>query len=129
MSAAIAKPVACSVAYQAEWIEEATYLAAARNAGWDGETDSALDFLPPEHFETEKRSFKTLKGAERHLQFITANSRALFGAGTVYEVETVPRAERCRYCTCRGARVVREHTVESGGIVESHGRDDCWGDE
>jgi hypothetical protein len=117
-----------AVQFVAEWHEVATVLDAARKRGWT-DSESVLDVFDHAEWPTERRVFATLKGAEKHLQFITANGRDMWGQAFIYEVAQVSRRERCRYCTCGGSKVLREHIVEETGIIDTSGRDDCHEDD
>lgn len=97
--------------------------AAARLEGYDGENGSLMDFVEPSDYLTGKR-FQNIVEAEDWLKSEIAAMKTVFGCGTIRKLESATR--RCRYCTCRGVKVVHEYTVDDTGIVEDETlEDDC----
>lgn len=95
--------------------------AAARKEGYDGINGSLMDYVEPHNYCTAKK-FAEITQAEAWLIERINAMQTVFGAGTIRKLEQVSR--RCRYCTCRGVKVVHEYTVEDTGIVEDEALED-----
>jgi hypothetical protein len=108
------------------WYDTEKVLAKARLAGWKDGEDGLLDSYAPEEDPkgADVKEFPTLDAAVAFLKPMCADENKLFWRqGNIREFEVGGR--RCKYCTCRGRRVVHEYVVEEEGVVEDFSRDDC----
>ena len=72
----------------------------------------------------ERKVFNTLDEAVAWVVKAVNSELTVFGHGTVLELE--PMKTRCRACICRGEQVVRDHTIDDTGLVETLEREsDC----
>lgn len=106
--------------FRASYEDAAKAEVAARKLGWT-ENDSLLDFVEAADYWTGK-TFETLTKAEAWLKAEIVAGKTMFGCGDIRALEPVQR--RCRYCTCRGVRVVHEYVVEDTGIVSDETAED-----
>ncbi len=116
--------------FLAVWYDTEKVLAKARLAGWKDGEDGLLDCYAPEEDPkgADAKEFPTLEAAVAFLAPMCAEEGKLFWRqADVREFEVGGR--RCKYCTCRGWRIVREYTVEAEGVVDDHACDDCADDE
>lgn len=116
-------------AFLAVWYERAKVEARATARGWKEADGGLLDIYNPEEDPdgSEQLECPDLKSAETHLRNIITDGREFWGQGTVREFEV--GGARCRYCTCRGWRMVREHVVEENGIVQTVAGSECSDDD
>lgn len=116
------------IVFVAIWYDRTKVEARARARGWDGH-EGLLDAYHPEEDPgaCDQLECRDLESAVAHLRKIVAEGKEFWGQGIVRKFEVDGR--RCRYCTCRGWRIVREYDVDETGIVGEHARDDCADDD
>jgi hypothetical protein len=118
--------------FLAVWFDPKKVQEEAERRGWDPKSgDGYLDFYHPDEDPAagSAKSFSNLEAAVNHLKAIVAGGGDVFGQGRIRELEAVPSAARCRYCTCRGLKLVKTHWVDESGIDASHDEDDCLDEE
>lgn len=116
--------------FLAVWYDTEKVLAKARLAGWKDGEDGLLDvYNPEEDADAEDvKSFPALDAAVDFLKPMCAEEGKLFWRqANVREYEI--GGTRCKYCTCKGHRLVHEYVIEDEGIVEDYFRDNCAYDE
>ena len=114
--------------FQVNWYDAKKINALANKRGRPSGDDSLFDYVDPEAENLDDhKSFKTLDEAIAFAAEIAAG-RDIFGEASVYEIEKVGR--RCRYCTCGGQQIVREHRVSAEGVDHTETcNSECCDDE
>lgn len=113
------------VTFVAVWYDRRKVHDRARQRGWKEDEGGLLDAYHPEEDPSghEAREFKDLSAAVAHLMKIITAGQDFWGQAKVREIEV--GGSRCRYCSCRGYKCVREHIVEADGVVQTEPYDEC----
>jgi hypothetical protein len=101
----------------------------AKREGWREGMDGMLDYIDGFDYESHK-TFGSLSEAVAWVQQAIVNGPAMFGSGTVDEIEQVRFGHgRCKYCVCGGNKTTKHHIIEEGGIVDTTNETDCLDDD
>lgn len=110
--------------FRASYEDVAKLEAEARKQGWAG-NGSCYEYVDSADYRIQTR--KSFAGKDEAVAWIMAaisGRRTVFGAGDVDAIETIERAGRCRYCTCRGMKTVHHYVVSDKGIDFDEATDD-----
>jgi hypothetical protein len=112
------------------WYDPKKVKARAIKAGWNPDSgEGHLDIYAPEEDATghESREFPDRPAAVAFLQELVARGGDFYGQGVLKEFEV--DGPRCRYCTCRGWKLVRSAYVDDTGPIEDMPENDCLDDD
>lgn len=99
--------------------------AKAREGGWTPGGGSFFDFgIDSGDCPTIAKTFHDKAKAVAWVNAAIADRKTVFGAGEVREIEEVAPRDRCRYCICRGQRLVRRWVLDGEGEGEDEIVDD-----
>lgn len=116
--------------FDAVWYDPKKCEAKAIAAGWDPKSgDGFLDIYMPEEDPNghENKTFRTLDEAVAYVKKIVADGNDFWGQARINKYEV--GGPRCKYCTCRGTKLVHTYIVEADGVVEDHAENDCLDDD